>query len=104
TEESNLLKSAALSLGLGGSSKIVEGFGEIFRIDDLHLEGTGRNQDVSLVVGKRITEELYIGYDVNMFSQLGQFRVRYDLGRGFRVETRSSAESTGADLFYSLER
>jgi translocation and assembly module TamB len=104
TEESNLLKSAALSLGLGGSSKIVEGFGEILRIDDLHLEGTGRNQDVSLVVGKRITEELYIGYDVNMFSQLGQFRVRYDLGRGFRVETRSSAESTGADLFYSLER
>jgi predicted SPOUT superfamily RNA methylase MTH1 len=57
--------------------------------------GPWRNQDVSLVVGKRITEELYIGYDVNMFSQLGQFRVRYDLGRGFRVETRSSAEATG---------
>ena len=103
-EEGNLLRAAALSLGLGGGSKIVEGFGEILRIDDLHLEGTGQDEDVSLVVGKRITEDLYIGYDVNMFSQLGQFRVRYDLGRGFRVETRSSAESTGADLFYSLER
>ena len=56
------------------------------------------------MVGKRLTKDLYIGYDVNMFSQLGQFRVRYDLTRGFAVETRSSSQSTGADLIYSFEK
>ncbi|MBU1564204.1 MAG: translocation/assembly module TamB domain-containing protein, partial [Proteobacteria bacterium] len=61
-------------------------------------------ENVSLVVGKRVTKDLYIGYDLNMFNQVGQLRVRYDLTRGFSVETRSSSESTGADLLYSFER
>jgi translocation and assembly module TamB len=102
--ESSLLEAAATTLGLAGSSKIMDGLERLLFIDDLHLEGSTKAQDVSLVVGKRITEDLYIGYDMNMFSQLGQFRVRYDLSRGFYVETRSSSESTGADLIYSFER
>jgi translocation and assembly module TamB len=57
-----------------------------------------------LVVGKRLTKDLYIGYDVNMFSQLGSFRVRYNLTNGFAVETSSSSQSTGADLLYSFEK
>ncbi len=70
----------------------------------MHLEGSSKKENVSLVVGKRLTKDLYIGYDMNMFSQLGQFRVRYDLGRGFAAETRSSSQSTGADLLYSFEK
>ena len=103
-EEGNLLQSAAMSLGLAGGSKLMKGIGDLILIDDLHLEGSTRAEDVSLVVGKRITEDLYIGYDMNMFSQLGQFRVRYNLDRGFYVETRSSSESTGADLIYTFEK
>ncbi len=103
-EEGNMLQAAASSLGVGGGSKIVSGLGSVLAIDDLHLEGSGQNEDVSLVLGKRITDDLYIGYDVNMFNQTGQFRVRYDLGRGFRVETKSSSEAAGADLLYSFRR
>ena len=103
-EEGSLLQAAAMTLGLSGSSKLMEGIGNLLLIDDLHLEGSTKKEDVSLVVGKRITEDLYIGYDMNMFSQLGQFRVRYDLSRGFYVETRSSSESTGADLIYTFRR
>lgn len=102
--ESNILQAAAVKLGLTGSSRLMKGLTNFLFIDDLHLEGSTKEGDVSLVVGKRITEDLYIGYDMNMFSQLGQFRVRYDLSRGFYVETRSSSESTGADLIYSFER
>lgn len=102
--ESNILQAAAVKLGLTGSSRLMKGLTNFLFIDDLHLEGSTKEGDVSLVVGKRITEDLYIGYDMNMFSQLGQFRVRYDLSRGFFVETRSSSESTGADLIYSFER
>lgn len=103
-DEGDILRSAAASLGLEGGSKLVQGFGNFLPIDDLHFEGSQKKEDFSLVVGKRVTQDLYIGYDMNMFSQLGQFRVRYDLQKGFSVETTSSSEATGADLFYSFER
>ncbi len=102
--EGNLLEAATVTSGLKGSSKFVKGIGSFLQLDDLHLEGSSTKENVSLVVGKRVTKALYLGYDLNMFSQLGEFRVRYDLTRGFSVETRSSSESTGADLLYSFER
>lgn len=102
--EGNLLEAAAVTLGVQGSGSLVKKIGDLLYIDDLHLEGSSSREDVSLVVGKRLTKDLYIGYDLNMFNQLGQFRVRYDLTRGFSVETRSSSESTGTDLLYSFER
>jgi translocation and assembly module TamB len=102
--EGSLLEAAAVALGVKGSLGFVQGIGSLFMLDDLHLEGSGTKEDVSLVIGKRLTKNLYIGYDLNMFNQLGQFRVRYDLSRGFSVETRSSSEATGADLLYTLER
>lgn len=102
--EGNILEAAAVMLGVKGSSGFVEGIGSFLRLDDLHLEGSSTKENVSLVLGKRVTKDLYIGYDLNMFSQLGQFRVRYDLTRGFSVETTNSSESTGADLLYTFER
>lgn len=103
-EDGNILKSAAASLGLKGGSKLTKGLGDLLPIDDVRLEGSGSKEDFSLVVGKRVSQDLYIGYDMNMFSQLGQFRVRYDLKKGFAVETTSSSGATGADLLYSFER
>jgi translocation and assembly module TamB len=97
-------KSAAVTLGLQGSSEIFDGFGSVLQLDDMHLEGNTDREDVSLVVGKLVTKDLYIGYDINMFNQLGEFRVRYDLDSGFFAETRSSTESTGADLLYIFEK
>ncbi len=102
--EGNMLEAAAMMLGTKGSAEYTRELGNLLFIDDLHLEGSSTTEDMSVVVGKRLTEDLYIGYDLNMFSQLGQFRVRYDLSRGFYVETRSSAESTGTDLIYTFGR
>lgn len=102
--EGSVLEAAAVMLGVNGSSGFIKKIGNIFFLDDLHLEGSSTKENVSLVVGKRLTKNLYVGYDLNMFSQLGQFRVRYDLIHGFSVETRSSSESTGTDLIYSFER
>ncbi len=103
-EEGSLLEAAATTLGLKGGADLFQGLGSILQIDDMHLEGSSKKENVSLVVGKRLTKDLYIGYDMNMFSQIGQFRVRYDLTNGFAVETRSSSQSSGADLLYSFEK
>ncbi len=103
-KEGNILEAAAVTLGMKQSLGLVREIGSLLRLDDLHFEGSSSKENVSLVVGKRVTKDLYIGYDLNMFNQIGQLRVRYDLSRGFSVETRSSSESTGADLLYTFER
>ena len=103
-EENNILGAAAVALGVKGGSAIFQHVGDLFSVDDLHLEGTSEKEDISLVVGKRITKDLYFGYDINMFSQLGVFRVRYGLARGFSIETQTSTESTGTDILYTFER
>jgi len=103
-EESSLLEAAVAVLGLKGGSAIFQQVGNVFSVDDVHLEGSSENEDMSLVVGKRITKDLYFGYDINMFNQLGVFRVRYGLTHGFSIETQTSTESTGTDIFYIFER
>ncbi|GAB6192223.1 translocation/assembly module TamB domain-containing protein [Desulfocastanea catecholica] len=102
--EGSLLEAAAVTLGVKGSLDFVQGIGNLLMLDDLHLEGSSSKENVSLVIGKKVTKNLYIGYDLNVFNQLGQFRVRYDLTHGFSVETKSSSEATGADLLYTFER
>jgi len=103
-DESNFLETAAVALGVQQSSKAGKSLGTILAVDDLHLEGSGEKENMSLVVGKRITKNLYLGYDMNVFSQLGVFRVRYGLAHGFSIETQTSTEATGTDLLYSFER
>ncbi|WP_136796548.1 translocation/assembly module TamB domain-containing protein [Desulfosediminicola ganghwensis] len=102
-QDENLLSSAALALGLETSVGLVDRLTSLLPIDDMYIEGT-TSEEMSLVVGKKLTDELYIGYDHNFFDQLGEWLLRYDLGKGFSVETRSSTEATGADILYSFER
>lgn len=102
-QDENLLSSAALALGLETSVGLVDRLTNLLPIDELYIEGT-TSEEMSLVVGKKLTKELYIGYDHNFFDQLGEWLLRYDLGKGFSVETRSSTEATGADILYSFER
>jgi len=109
-EEESLLVAAASTLGLKGGADFFEGLGGIFKFDDVHVEGSSKQENFSLVAGKRITKDLYLGYDMNMFSNLSQFRVRYDLTKGFAVEYRYSSQSrystqaNGADLLYTFEK
>jgi len=103
-EESSILGAAAVAMGLEGGSRIFQSVGGLLPVDDLHLEGSSEKEDMSLVLGKRITKDLYFGYDINMFSQLGVFRVRYGLAHGFSIETQTSTESTGTDLLYTFEK
>ncbi len=69
----------------------------------LKLEGSGAD-DTSLVVGKELLDDLYLSYDFNLYKNAGSFRIRYDFGKGFSVESKNSIESNGVNLLYSFER
>ncbi|MCK9175429.1 MAG: translocation/assembly module TamB domain-containing protein [Desulforhopalus sp.] len=102
--DESLLATVAGKLGLRGGSVLFGDLGSIFSIDDVHMEGSATKENISLVVGKRLSRDVYVGYDVNMFSRVGEFWIRYSMKHGFSVETHSSSESTGADLLFTFER
>lgn len=103
-EEGGILQAAAATIGLEEEAGLVTTLTGLLPLDEMHLEGTEKDKNMSLVVGKKLTDRLYIGYDHNFFDQKGSFRASYDLGFGFSVESKSSSDSNGADLFYSIER
>jgi translocation and assembly module TamB len=103
-DEEGLLEAAASVFGLEEGAGMVNTLAGLLPVDEMHLEGTEEEGTMSLVVGKKLTDKLYIGYDHNFFDQKGEFRVSYDLGYGFSAVTRSSASSNGADIFYTIEK
>ena len=102
-QEGSVLKAAATLLGVEKSAAVVEGLTDLLPVDEIDLEGSSDGDGMSLVVGKRLTDDLFIGYDHNFFDQKGEFKMRYNLGYGFAAETRSSGSVTGADIYYSFE-
>jgi hypothetical protein len=69
----------------------------------ISLDKDSESSVVSLVVDRRLTDRVKIGYDFNLFDNAGQFRFHYNLGEGFSLEVRNSVDSTGVELLYSVE-
>ncbi len=96
---------AAVSLiSSGESTELLGGVANILPVDTVQFAGGIGADDPSLVVGKNLTENLSVGYDFNLFKNKGFFKVRYDFGRGFSIESRNSVEANGVELLYSFER
>ncbi len=102
--EGNIVKSTVTSLGWMGADKFAGKIGNLISLDEITLGGSKEDGDVSLGIGKKLTDDLFVGYDYNFLDSTGDIKIRYTLGRGFYVETRSSAKSTSGDLFYSIKK
>ncbi len=98
------LANAALALGLSGSDFLAQRLkGGL--IDDISI-GSSPGEDANqarLTVGRYLTPELYISYGVGLFQPGHVFKLLYDIGRGFQLQTETGV-ATGADLLYTLER
>jgi len=102
--DQSLIGAAATALGIRGVNTITNTLGKYVPVDEVYLDGSTGSQDMSIVVGKNLTDDLFVGYDHNFFDSSGEFKVRYDLGKNFSIETRSSAESSSGDILYSIEK
>ena len=98
------INSAVQAIGLGKGSELLTDVSSMLPVDDIRVEGSIESQEASVVVGKRLSKDLSVSYDYNLFKNAGSFRVRYDFGKGFSVESRNSFESNNVELLYSLER
>ena len=68
------------------------------------MESGEKSSDVSVMIGKELSKDLYISYGYDPFTSAGIFKARYDLWKGFSVETEVGADKTGADLLWSIEK
>lgn len=102
--ESGIIGAAAASIGLAGEDGVLGKMGELLPVDEMRITGSGLSDDSSLVLGKKLTENLSIRYDYSLYKNIGYFKIRYNFGHGVAAETKSSAEVNGVDLLYSFER
>jgi translocation and assembly module TamB len=105
---SNTIGAVATGLGLVQSGTFVEDIlsrlENQFALNDIYVESGEKSSDVSLMVGKELSKDLYISYGYDPFTSAGIFKARYDLWKGFSVETEVGADKTGADLLWSFEK
>lgn len=102
--ESQLLLRLAASLSAGGGNLFTGRIAEAAGLDTLEFESGETVQQTSLLLGKYLTPDLYVGYGIGLFERVNSFNIRYQLSKRLSLESRSSAESMGADLIYTIER
>ena len=100
--ESALLFKAVRAMGVGDSG-LTKNLGDAVGLDSIELGGSG-GKDTSLMLGKYLTPDLYIGYGVGLLDAVNTFKVKYRIGKHLSFESTNSSSGTGADLIYNIER
>ncbi|MGI9039079.1 MAG: translocation/assembly module TamB domain-containing protein [Gemmatimonadota bacterium] len=100
-QDGELLANAANSAGLAGGSLLAARLGATFGLDQAKIERDGSS--ASLLLGTYITPKLYFGYSLGLFEAASLITIRYELGKGWVVQTESGFD-TGGDILYTLER
>lgn len=131
SSDSSAIQQAALSLGLSGGDYFANKLGKSIGLDQISVgQGTVADSSVAanpnaiagsqsaltsgnstaytsqaaqLTLGKYLTPKLFVSYGVSLFQPGQTFRLLYDVGHGFKLQTESGVAS-GADLIYTFER
>lgn len=97
-----LFDSFVRQMGISRGNRLFERVGGGMLVDEINLTKSGKGSDVSLIVGRRVTDRLTVSYDFNLYENAGHFRVIYSLQNGFSLEMKNSVDATGVELLYSL--
>ncbi len=122
-QDSKLLFSAASILNLGGNAPsqidaITNTLQNKLGLTTLNVESVqtfdptaNKNEGgvvgtQSLVVGKKITDNLMVHYSMSLFANtpVSVLNLRYKISKRFSIQSETSTIDTGADLLYSIER
>ncbi|MEJ2213304.1 MAG: translocation/assembly module TamB domain-containing protein [Gammaproteobacteria bacterium] len=97
------ISAAALSLGLTKAMPALARIQEDTGLDDFRIDsGSGGIEDTSLMMGKYLNPDLYIGYVHGLFDGQGGVKVNYRLTDRIEVES-FSGEQDSVDIYYRYE-
>lgn len=100
--DSNILATAALSMGISNGRGLATDIAEAFGIREFNIEASGRGEDTQVLLSGRISEKLLVRYGVGVFTPVNTLYLRYDLSKKLYLETAQGVERA-ADLIYSFE-
>ncbi|PTQ90468.1 translocation/assembly module TamB domain-containing protein [Agitococcus lubricus] len=100
--DSALLTSAALSLGIKGGQGLANDIGNAFGVKDVTLDAEGSGDDTRFTVSGYLSPRLYLRYGVGVFTPVNKVTLRYKLNQSLYLEAVSSLESA-LDLFYNFK-
>jgi translocation and assembly module TamB len=96
------LANAALALGVARGEPWLAQLSDRVGLDELRVETGETLEESSLLLGKYLTPDLYVGYTQELFNPEGALLLRLRLSERLEVETRSGRHQS-VDLFYRYE-
>lgn len=100
-QETNLLATAALAIGVKGGEFVGGNIADSLGIDDFAFETRGNGDDTELVVSGRLNDRLLVKYGRSVFQTESTLYLRYDLTRKLYLEAAAGVERA-VDLFYEF--
>ena len=98
-EDASLVRSAAVSLGLGAASPALQGLGERFGLTELGIDGDLGTETGAVVAGRRISDRLYARYNYALESGASGLTLEYQITERLSARTASGAVHA-LDLLY----
>lgn len=105
SETDNAMIAQALAVyGLEKGSGVTEKFGEKVGLDEISVGSNWETTDASLMLGKQISNRLYLRYAIGLFDALSTVMLRYTVSRRVHLEAQSGGDQQSIDLIYQIER
>lgn len=95
---------ALLMLGAKGTEAIGESLQDSFGIDEFGIDNDPNTRETSFYIGKYLSPKLFVRYGVGLLESTNTFMVRYQLTERLLIETMTSSQAQGGDIFYTFER
>lgn len=105
--EAAVLQQAALALLAGNDDTLNSGLAGALGLDELSMRSESLNADGStraaaVMLGKRLSNELYLSYETSLANAIGTVSVFYELSRGFTLRARAGEENA-IDLIFNWQ-
>ncbi|BAP13615.1 hypothetical protein Y017_12880 [Alcanivorax sp. 97CO-5] len=101
--EGNKIAQALALYGLERGSGVTEKIGDKLGVDEISVGSDWESDDAALMLGKQLSERLYLTYAVGLFDAISTVILRYTLTRSLHLEARSSSEANSIDVIWEKE-
>ncbi|WP_455210914.1 translocation/assembly module TamB domain-containing protein [Kaarinaea lacus] len=102
-QDGKLLTNAAASLGLLGGEKLAKEIGDKFGIDEIKIQTDHTTKDTSLLLGKYLSPDFYVGYAIGIGGAVDTLQIQYKLTEQWVLKTQSG-EQQKAEILFTIEK
>jgi translocation and assembly module TamB len=100
--EASNVNQAAENLAVSGGGLLLGQLGTRLGLDEVSVERTG-DDDTSVVLGKALSQDLFVSYGISIAEAINTIKLRYTLNERWSVKAEAGIEQS-ADIEYRIER